>query len=464
MYELDPAYLDRLETLAGEIQASDELQVYLEEEEEEQYQALRDAFEPHVAEVYEEVAAKDPLQLLHLERILLDPAFEGLFIPKILGYSVLRGDIDEQYRYTRPQEHFQEVLLAVCQSSNFDILKKRIGQTIQIGFALSSDIWISNLINEFENKRVRYYLQSQKLEKYRDLDERKKGYDRYSLQFRNDNFMTAQFPESSADLASLARPLMNFLIYRIRHDYDNSSILQPLQEFVDNEEFHGTREHLQIMGLYALYFDLDEARRKKLAKTFNAVRKQVDHFDERFLNFLLHIHHKEKLRVTPAADLHMYEVVDSSVKDELGGYFKLMHTIHTEGYDNLDTQEAVKTFYTRHEGLSTVNEAVRQTIYQYFERAVDALDVENYTRFFELTKLYPVYMDIFANQQFNQDLKELSMAYVRRLLKHYTDKRGKDYQDIKKFVSTTFQDFNFLREKEVVELFKTRRKKRSKSA
>jgi hypothetical protein len=73
-------------------------------------------------------------------------------------------------------------------------------------------------------------------------------------------------------------------------------------------------------------------------------------------------------------------------------------------------------------------------------------------------------MEIFANQQFNQHIKDLSMRYVRRLLKHYTDKRGKDYQDIKKFVSTTFQDLNFLKEKEVVELFKTRRKKRKKPA
>ena len=50
-----------------------------------------------------------------------------------------------------------------------------------------------------------------------------------------------------------------------------------------------------------------------------------------------------------------------------------------------------------------------------------------------------------------------------KLLKKYTDKRGKDYQDIKKFVSTAFQDFGFLKEKEVVEMFKTRRKRKKTS-
>ena len=45
-------------------------------------------------------------------------------------------------------------------------------------------------------------------------------------------------------------------------------------------------------------------------------------------------------------------------------------------------------------------------------------------------------------------------------MKVYTDKRGKDYQDIKKFVRTNFVDFGFLTEKQVVDLFKTKRKKK----
>ena len=69
-------------------------------------------------------------------------------------------------------------------------------------------------------------------------------------------------------------------------------------------------------------------------------------------------------------------------------------------------------------------------------------------------------MKIFGNQQFNQDVEDSSMVYIKKLLKRYTDKRGKDYQDIKKFVSSTFVELGFMKEKEVVELFKTRRKKK----
>ena len=46
-------------------------------------------------------------------------------------------------------------------------------------------------------------------------------------------------------------------------------------------------------------------------------------------------------------------------------------------------------------------------------------------------------------------------------MKKYTDKRGKDYQDIKKFVKTNFVDLGFMKEKELVEFFKTRRKKKN---
>jgi len=72
-------------------------------------------------------------------------------------------------------------------------------------------------------------------------------------------------------------------------------------------------------------------------------------------------------------------------------------------------------------------------------------------------------MKIFGNQQFNQDIEKLSLTYIGKLLNVFTDKRAKDYQDVKRFVSTQFVDFNFLTDKEVVELFKTRRKRRKKS-
>ncbi len=460
MYELDPKYIDRLEEIAAEIQDSEELEKYLETEEDEDYLLLKEMYEPKLTEVHEEVAKVDPLQLIPLELILLDPAFEGLFLPKILGYSVLRGEYNEDYKYVRPQEHFKEVLLAICNSANFEILKKRIGQSIQIGFALSSDIWITNLINSIANKRVRYYLQAQKLERYRQVKERQIGYARYKQQFKNDLYHTAEFPTSKVELSVEYSSLKHFLIHRINLNLDNTSIMEPLKEFIANDEFKGTPEHLHITSLYAKYFELSKEDEAHVKKHFNDTRKKMPDFEEHYFEFHLENLEGTEILWTPEVDKRISAILDRKQKDDLTAYYDLMNLVHEKGYVTAEVQEAVKDFYEKNEGLSTINECVRYTIFHYFNKLISNIEVDAYTDYFEITKRFPAYMDIFMNQKFNQNLEKASKNYLKKLLKHYTDKRGRDYQDIKKFVMATFVDFGFMTEKEVVETFKTRRKKK----
>ena len=112
MEKLEQKYQMELDTLKGVIQSSELLATYLDDEEEASYQAIRDAFEPQIEELYETVAENHPLQLTTFESALLHPDFEGLYLAKILGFRVLRGEIDSDYRYKRPQDPFKEVLLA----------------------------------------------------------------------------------------------------------------------------------------------------------------------------------------------------------------------------------------------------------------------------------------------------------------------------------------------------------------
>ena len=165
--------------------------------------------------------------------------------------------------------------------------------------------------------------------------------------------------------------------------------------------------------------------------------------------------------VDSRADQRVSNLLDHSNEDELSKYYQLTDIIHTKGYLQEQTVDAVKTFYVRHEGLSTINECLRQTIFRYLETFISNLEESDYPEYFELSKIFPVYMEVFNNQYFNQRLKELCMRYVKRLQKKYTDKRGRDYQDIKKFVMTNFQDLGFYTEKEILEMFKTRRKKKT---
>jgi len=459
MEALNADYQTRLEEIVKAIPESEEHKNYLEEEEEEDYQKMRDKFEPLIQAIYEEVALENPLQLTALETALLDEAYEGMYLPRILGYTVLRGQVNEHYKYTLPQDHFKKVLMAICNSNNFEYLKMRIGQTIQIGFALSSDIWVTNLINEAVIKQVRYFLQSQKLTKYRELAERRTGYVRYYNQFKNEEFAAAEFPTTTSELKILYPSLSSFIQGRIQRDRNNTSLVPKLMTFLQQPEFQGTPEQVDMLGYTASYFDLSDSDAKKVGDIINKQRVDSPEFNDRWLEFILNVHGRT-LNLDAKADNKVSALIDKSIPDLLSAHYELMDVIHSKGYIHNDSIEAVKVSYANNPGMSQINECTRKTILNYIGQFLNNLKEEEYPEYFELAKIFPVYMNIFSNQYFNQGLKELCMKYIKRLLKRYIDKRGRDYQDIKKFVTSNFQELNFMKKKELVEFFKTKRKKK----
>lgn len=459
MQSLDQQYHDRLNEIAAAIQQAPVLEQYLEEEEDEYYNELRQEFEPLLSEVHHEVADKAPLQLIAFEKTLLDPAFEGLYLPRILGYAVLRGEINDQYRYVRPNDHFKEILLAICQSVHFEQLKKRIGQTIQVGFALSSDIWITNLMSQVENKRIRYFLQQQKSDRFRDLKDREDIYTRYSNQFRNELYYSADFPKTLGEMKANFSALRQFLLKRFEVGGDNTSLKKQIQDFLNTKEFNNTEEYVEMLAMYGNFMPLEEAEQKEFSAHFARERQSFPGFDSAYLTFLIALY-RAYGQMGAENDQRMIHAIDKKVNDKISDFYRIADKIHSLGYVHPDSIDAVQEFYNNHKGLSIESKCLRQLILNYFSRLIKGLSEREYLDFFELTKIFGVYMKIFGNQQFNLAVEKMSMAYVRKLLKVFTDKRGKDYQDVKKFVSTQFVDLDFLKEKEVIELFKTRRKKR----
>jgi hypothetical protein len=458
MQVLDEKYYERLSALAEAIQASPDLAQYLEEEEDEQYNALRQEFEPQLSVLHHQVASDAPLQLVAFERFLLEPPFEGLYLPRVLGFSVLRGEISDQYRYVRPNDHFKDILLAICRSPHFDQLKKRIGQSISLGFALSSDIWITNLMGQVENKRIRFFLQQQKNDRFRDLKDREDLYRRYSNQFRNEQYHSADFPSTLAEMKPNFSALRQFLLKRFETGAENASLKTQIQEFLNQKEFHGTEEYVEMLAICGNFVDLDPAERLAFATHFERERRSFPEFDVRYLRFLLSLY--KSPGISAVNDERMGAAVDKNWKDKISDYYRIAEKIHNLGYVHPEAIEAVQEFYNAHEGLSVESECLRQLVLVYFARLLNGLSEREYTDYFELNKIFNVYMRTFGNQQFNQEVEKFSMLYVAKLLQKFTDKRAKDYQDVKRFVSTQFVDMGFLKDKEVVEMFKTRRKRR----
>ncbi|HLP96598.1 MAG TPA: hypothetical protein VK168_21295 [Saprospiraceae bacterium] len=461
MQPLDEQYYDRLNEIAAAIQESENLALYLDEEEDEYYNALRSEFEPMLSALHHQVASEAPLQLVTFEKYLLEPPFEGLYLPRVLGFSVLRGEINDQYKYVRPNDHFKEILLAICKSVHFDQLKKRIGQSITVGFALSSDIWITNLMSLVENKRIRYFLQQQKQDRFRDQKDREDIYRRYSNQFRNEQYHSADFPKTLGEMKANFSALRQFLLKRFETGAGNDSLKAQILGFLDTKEFQATEEYLEMLAICGNFVDLDPAERKAFATHFERERRSFQEFDLRYLRFLVTLYQSPGIDATN--DERLSQAIDKLYKDRISDYYRIADKIHSLGYVHPDAIEAVQEFYNNHEGLSVETECLRQLVITYFARLIKGLSEREYNDYFELTKIFNLYMKIFGNQKFNQDVEKLSLDYINKLLRTYTDKRAKDYQDIKRFVSTQFVDFSFLSDKEVVEMFKTRRKRKKKS-
>jgi len=282
MEKLAKKYQDQLDVIKEAIQNSELLAAYLDEEEEEQYTALKDAFEPQIKEVYDLMANESPLQILSFEESLLDDGYEGLFLPRVIGYAVMRAEINDDYKYVRPETHFQNILKTICDSPNFDLIRKRIGMTGQIGFALSSDIWITNLINSITNKKVQHFLKSLKLPIHRDLKYRKIAYDKYNRQFRNFNYAYSPFPETTMELEQYKNVLIQFLLYRAQSEYDDTSILKHIASLLDNKILREELEFADVLVVIGMFFDLSAAQKKVYTAVLNEMRKKPGFDDEVF--------------------------------------------------------------------------------------------------------------------------------------------------------------------------------------
>ena len=457
MQALAPEYAQRIEEIKAAIQESEELAAYLESEESDDYNTLKETYEPEITALHEEAATYYPLQLEAMELALLDPGLEGLFMPKLLGYAVLRPRVNEAAgMYYRSQEHLREVLLAIASSNAFAELEKRVGQGVTVALALSTNVWVTTVIADIPNRHPRNFFEQHYDRSLHTPEQRMQRYRRYKAQFKHDNYFAAAFPGDLSELATGYAALEQFLRTRLSRDLDNASLVDPILDFLANEEFAATEEYERFLALAALFVDVPEEEENGLRTRVRDYSQRAG-FPERYFAFLAELHHDGDLEVTPEVDRRMALRVGVVGEGLMQRYYALVTTVHDHGINSLETQDALRLFLREESGLSHVAECVRQTVLRYFRQLLTNLDEETYAEFFEVTKLFSVYFEIFGNESFKQSVRSQSMRYVKSLLKRYTDKRGRDYQDIKKFVKRVFVDLGFLTEKESTNLFKTKR-------
>jgi len=271
------------------------------------------------------------------------------------------------------------------------------------------------------------YLNSQKVDRYRNVLNRRTALVKYRKQFESLVFSSADFPKTAAQLRLNASTIKSFLRYRVKHDFDNR-------------------------------MNYGKGKEQDIRSAFDSLREQ-EGFEDWYFENLLEVQ-SDKKGVSDQEYKNLSEVISKGKADKVSAFYNVMDIVLSKGFVHEDSVETVRNYYNMNEGQSNENSCVRGAILSSFDKVMSNLPEDAYADYFEINKTFGQYMDIFSNQKFNQDVKSMSLKYVKRLLKKYIDKRGKDYQDIKKFVRATFADFDFMTEKQLVELFKTKRKKK----
>ena len=234
------------------------------------------------------------------------------------------------------------------------------------------------------------------------------------------------------------------------------SVYQYIAGILSNDALGRSAEHLEVLLLIGFFFDLQKDEQQKLVAQLNTYSGEEDE-----AIFFEVIGHMQTLKY-PISDQEFARLNGIAQQSNLTLFKAFMTTIDEIdkiGYINTDAVDVARNYHNSNLGLSPQNECLRNVIFGKFKKFMDALAEEDFNEYFELNKVFTTYMNAFDNEQFNQNIKGISMVYVRKLLRKFTEKRSKDYQDIKKFVSAVFLDLGFLKEKEIKELFKTKRKR-----
>ncbi|HMP31574.1 MAG TPA: hypothetical protein PKD85_18370, partial [Saprospiraceae bacterium] len=308
-------------------------------------------------------------------------------------------------------------------------------------------------------KKVKSFLGIFRNDKYRELKARKGLYDNYAMQLNKANFKSVEFPKTIADLKSSFYALRTFIVHRASRDLDNSSLMNHLGQFISNDKLNASLEFLELMIIIGLKYNLDDQTAKAYTKTINQIAKERPNFKNDFFEIYDRLHVGKELSIAPEDEHNLGKLLVEVKDKEIIRFFDTTNELHSKGFVHIDAIEKVREYYENHPGMSIENEVLRSSVLIYINKFLKNIEIDAVNDYFEINKVITAYLSIFNNERFKQEVKTSSMNFINKCLASFDDKRSRDYQDIRKYVSSTFLDLGFLTEKEITELFKTRRKK-----
>lgn len=448
-------YSKRLDAVKKFLSDSAEYQAYLESEEREEYKAVADKVEPYLQSLYNEIAEKNPMEIIEFEEILTDEALEGIFVDKLMYFTILRASVDENYRFERSQERLEELILFAAQSSSFEAMQRSLLLPVRLAFSLSSGIWGNKVIGKIKNKSAREFFQRQFGEATRDDHARAVQYRSLKKRFKEIKYQSASVPTDNINWKTEFADFRNFLVDRIGAGHDNTTVKASLYEFLENDAFKGTDEQIELLCIFIHFIELDDEDFDKVETVLNELRKG-EGFDESYFGILLKV-----MKMDMPIDLDrigiINDLLDTDHKDSLLGFYELLTNFSVKDFMDEEIVESVEIFSGRHRELSPIMTCFKHLLIRIIDAEVVKHLNDDYTQLFQSMHIYDGLAEAFLEKSYRQDIKEILVEYMKSLM-FYFEKGSTEYKAIKAMVMDAPVKNNFVTTKEVRALYRAQLK------
>ncbi len=445
--ELQKEYLEKLNAIKTHLQDSEEYQTYLDEEDEESYNTLRAKIEPYLNALYLEVSKNQPMQILTLEEAMMDHQLEGLYLDKLMSYSILRAKLTPDTRFDRSQDILEKMILFMTESSSFDLIENSMRLPVRMTFALSSNIWSNKVIEQISSKRAKEYLRRQLKEAKRDDHARVVQYKGLKKRYAEVPYQTAEVPAvENLNWKVEYDDFRRFLVRRVEADVDNSTLVPSIYEFLNNEKLKGADEQIELFILYSHFFELEDEDFENMEKILAEFQDKGEDFQNRYFELLSKLIDEVDLDIEKTAIVS--DLINKEKDDFLSNFYTLVASYSNRDHIDVELAEEIERYSHKYRELSPPIACFKKLLLYFIDQDIAKYLNEDYTQLFENVYIYDKLAESFLEKSYREEIGSVLDAHLNTLMFYFKAKTA-EFKAIKKLVSGTPVEFGFITMKEV---------------
>ncbi len=452
--KLDSEFITKFEAIKSFMMGHETYQNYIDQIDQESFDAMKATLDPYLMALFNDVAGKAPLQLIALEDLIMDEELEGLFLPEILTFNVLRASVNDKSKFTRTPDRLERIIRFICISPGFDFIKNTIRLPLRLSLVMSSSIWGHKLAESIQARRSREYILQQLQEARRDEHASALQYKRLRDTYRHIAYQSAPVPVPGSTWKIQYIDFRKFIIDRINHSQDNAALKPSIYEMLNEEYFSGSEEIIELLILLAHFFELEDDDFEAVEELFARFRANHSSFNEVYFDILRSLLLKDELTFSTSNAAIISDLLESTKGgDDLTEFYHLMTACDESELLTEDFVAKVELFSSQHRELVPVTSCLKIILLQIIDHEISEILGSDYTTLPDRIYLYDRIAEAFLEASYRESVAEVIVGHLKVLMFYY-DKSEPEFKEIKKMVGGTPVDYGFITMKEIRSLYR----------